>query len=194
MDQNQLNQARTNPDFLQYLQQTQNDAIETKNIAALYEVLDSLLILDLDEEDRINTVYENILQIAFDQVEGVLNQNKKLSLENDELYYVRAFYEHAIEKWSIGNFTGANELFFVLSQIVENKTLTDALDIHIIECAKHSDMETFYTNCVDTQISSHDEKLGYFIVNFVFDTKQYIEQYKQILDQQYQLMQHLLQA
>lgn len=194
MNQNQLNQARTNPDFLQYLQQTQTDAIETKNISALYEVLDSLLILDLDEEYRINTVYENILQIAFDQVENVLNQNKKLSLENDELYYVRAFYEHAIEKWSIGNFTGANELFFVLSQIVDNETLCNALNVHIIECAKQTDMDSFYMQCVDTQTSNHDEKLGYFIVNFVFDTNLFIEQNREILNQQYQLMQHLLQA
>lgn len=194
MDQNQLNQARTNPDFLKYLQETQNDAIETQNIAALYEVLDSLLILDLDEDDRINKVYENILQIAFDKVETILNQNKKLTLEGDELFYVRAFYEHAIEKWSIGNFTGANELFFVMSQMIDNDSLCEALNIHIIECAKEIDMETFYTNCVDMDKEPDEEALGYFIVNFQFDPKKYCEQNKEILNQQYQLMQHLLQA
>ncbi len=194
MDQNQLNQARTNPDFLKYLQETQNDAIETQNIAALYEVLDSLLILDLDEDDRINKVYENILQIAFDKVETILNQNKKLTLEGDELFYVRAFYEHAIEKWSIGNFTGANELFFVMSQMIDNDILCEALNIHIIECAKEIDMETFYTNCVDMDKEPDEESLGYFIVNFQIDPKEYCEQNKDILNQQYQLMQHLLQA
>lgn len=194
MDQNQLNQARTNPDFLKYLQETQNDAIETKNIAALYEVLDSLLILDLDEEDRINKVYENILLIAFDQVEQVLNQNKKLTLDGDELYYVRAFYEHAIEKWSIGNFTGSNELFFVLSQIIDDDTLSNALNVHIIQCAQQIQMEDFYDKYVDTQNVSEDEKLGYFIVHFNFDTKEYLEKNKEILNEQYQNLQHLLQA
>ena len=50
MTKEELNQARTNPEFINYLEETRIDAINTKNISALYEVLDSLLILDLDEE------------------------------------------------------------------------------------------------------------------------------------------------
>lgn len=50
MDKAELHEARTNPEFLNYLEQTRLDAIQTENISALYEVLDSMLILDLDEE------------------------------------------------------------------------------------------------------------------------------------------------
>ncbi len=59
MTNEELNEARTNPDFLNYLEKTKDDAIKSKNISALYEVLDSFLILDLDQE-KINIVYENI--------------------------------------------------------------------------------------------------------------------------------------
>ncbi len=60
MDKEQLLEARTNPDFLNYLEKTRVEAIKTKNISALYEVLDSFLILDL-QEDKVNDIYQNIL-------------------------------------------------------------------------------------------------------------------------------------
>ena len=46
MTNEELNEARTNPEFINYLEKTKEDAIKSKNISALYEVLDSLLILD----------------------------------------------------------------------------------------------------------------------------------------------------
>ena len=84
MTNEELNEARTNPDFINYLEKTKDDAIETKNISALYEVLDSLLILDL-EQDKINAVYENILKISFENVERIVNSGKKIVLENEIL-------------------------------------------------------------------------------------------------------------
>jgi len=60
MTSQQLNEARTNEQFLNYLLQTQTDAIETQNISALYEVLDSLLILDIEDYERIDLVYKGI--------------------------------------------------------------------------------------------------------------------------------------
>jgi hypothetical protein len=192
MNQNELHEARTNPDFLKYLEQTQNDAIQTQDISALYEVLDSLLVLDLNDANRIDTVYENILKIAFDKVEEFLTNDKKLSLKDDELYYVRAFYEHAIEKWSRDNFTGAKELFYILVNIVDDTKLSNALDVHIYACANQLDMDTFYETYVDVENISQDEIYGYFILNFKFDTKEFLEQNKQTLKTQYDQLKHLL--
>ena len=90
MDKKELQEARTNPDFLKYLEQTRKDAIDLKNISAMYEVLDSYLILDL-EEDKINDLYENILKVAFEKIEVLVGQNKKLTLDGDELFYIRSF-------------------------------------------------------------------------------------------------------
>lgn len=191
MTQDELNQARTNPEFLGYLDETRADAIKTKNISALYEVLDSLLILDLDEE-KINDVYENILKISFECVETIVNKGQKLKLEGNEHYYVRSFYEHAIEKWSCDDYDGAKELFFVLSNIVDDQKLTDALNVHSIACSKNYNLDTFYENMVDTNCCEMEEKYGYFIVHFKEDTQKYLKENAVTLKVLHNNLKHLL--
>jgi len=191
MDQNELNQARTNPEFLKFLDEKEKLALESKDIKELYEVLDTLLVLNLNE-DRINKVYINILEIAFDQIEERLKENRLLNLE-DDLHYIRSFYEHAIEKWSIDNFNGAKELFFILTQIINDKKLTDALKIHTLSCAKNITMDQFYEKKVNNQQDDNiDEKYGYFILNFSFDIDNYLKQNQSLWDQEYKKMEHLL--
>lgn len=191
MDKEQLHEARTNPDFLKYLEQTRTDAITTKNISALYEVLDSFLVLDL-QEDKINDIYQHILQISFENVEKIVNENRKLSLEDDDLYYVRAFYEHGIEKWSYENFDGAKELIFVLSNIVDDKVFCEALQVHIIAISNKKDLDSFYDNEVNLDSSTEDEKYGYFITNFNYDIKEHLEKNKETLQKEYDNLKHLL--
>ena len=192
MDKDQLHDARTNPDFLKYLEETRKDAIETKNISALYEVLDSLLILDLDEE-KVNSVYQNILKIAFAEVQNIINENRKLTLEGDDLFYVRAFYEHAIEKWSYENFEGARDLLFVLSNILEDQLLEDALKAHIIALAVNTSLDSFYEDDVNLESANENEKYGYFITEFNYDLKEYLELNKKTLSQEYEKLKHLLE-
>ncbi len=192
MDKEQLHDARTNPDFLKYLEDTREDAIATKNISALYEVLDSLLILDLDEE-KVNSVYQNILKIAFEEVQNKIDANKKLTLEGDDLFYVRAFYEHAIEKWSYENFEGARELIFVLSNILEDELLEDALKAHIIALAVNTNLDSFYEDDVNLESANENEKYGYFITEFNYDLKEYLELNKETLAQEYEKLKHLLE-
>ncbi|ADG94493.1 conserved hypothetical protein [Arcobacter nitrofigilis DSM 7299] len=191
MTNEELHEARTNPEFLNYLEKTKDDAIESKNISALYEVLDSLLILDLDEE-KINTVYENILKISFENVEDIVNSGKKITLESDGLYYTRAFYEHAIEKWSYNDLKGAKELFFVLSNIIEDELLCNALNVHLIACSKDFDLDKFYEENVNNSTTAVDEKYGYFIVSFNFKTKEFLEENSAILETEYENLKYLL--
>ena len=120
MEQEELHRARTDSEFLAYLKEKEEEVLETKSISGLYEVLDTFLVLDI-EEARINRVYEEILKVAFDKIEDRLKQNQKLTLEGDDIFFVRSFYEHAIEKWSMQNYDGACELFFILTHIVEDK-------------------------------------------------------------------------
>lgn len=192
MDKEQLHDARTNPDFLKYLEETREDAIATQNISALYEVLDSFLILDLDEE-KVNTVYQNILKIAFAQVQNIINENKKLTLEGDNLFYVRAFYEHAIEKWSYENFDGARDLIFVLTNILDDELLENALKAHIIALAINTNLDNFYENDVNLESTNDDEKYGYFITEFNYDLKEYLELNKKTLDEENEKLKHLLE-
>ena len=191
MTNEELHEARTNPEFLNYLDKTKEDAIETKNISALYEVLDSLLILDLDQE-KINDVYENILKISFENVEDIVNSGKKIVLESDGLFYTRAFYEHAIEKWSYNDLKGAKELFFVLANIIEDELLSNALNVHLIACSKDFDLDKFYDEKVNTSSTPVDEKYGYFIVSFNFETKEFLEQNSEVLKTEYTELKYLL--
>jgi len=191
MNQEELQEARDNPEFLSYLKEKEEEVIETKSIAGLYEVLDTLLVLDLDEQ-RIHNVYQEILKVAFDSIEERLKDTKKLSLDNDDIYFIRSFYEHAVEKWSVLNFDGARELFFILTQIIEDKKLSDAMKIHLIACANNKDMDAFYEEDVHHLDVVDNEKYGYFIHEFNFDVEEYLAKNSKLLDEQYDKLKHLL--
>lgn len=191
MNKQELNEARTNPDFIKYLEETRIDALNTQNISALYEVLDSMLILDLDEK-KINEVYEEILKISFFEVEKIVNDGKKLKLKENELYYIRSFYEHAIEKWSFQNIDGAKQLFFVLYNIIDDELLEDALKIHVIALSEAMDLDTFYEKKVDENSVLEDDSHGYFIVNFKFDIKEFLKENSTVLEKEYENLKYLL--
>ncbi len=191
MHKEQLFEARTNPEFLNYLENTRVDAIATKSISALYEVLDSFLILDL-QEDKINEIYQNILQISFESVQKIIDNNKKLTLDGDNLFYVRAFYEHGIEKWSQLNFDGAKELLFVLSNIIEDSLLIESLQAHVIAISKEKDLDSFYESEVNLNSTDLDERYAYFITNFNYDLKKYLELNRDVLSKEYENLKYLL--
>ncbi|RXJ67150.1 hypothetical protein CRV08_11200 [Halarcobacter ebronensis] len=192
MDKEDLNSARTNPDFLKYLEKTRLDAISNRDIGALYEVLDSFLVLDLDE-DKADEIYQNILKITFEDVEEII-LTRKLTLKEKDLFYVRAFYEHAIEKWSYENNKGAKELLFVLLSILDDTALCDALKVHIIALSKEKNIDSFYEEDVNLNASQDDEIYGYFITNFNYDLGKYLEENSDILDKEYKTLKHLLDS
>jgi hypothetical protein len=191
MEANELHEARTNPDFLECLEDLEKKALESKSLSGLYQVLDSLLVLDLDEE-RIHTIYQEILKAAFEGIEERLKEDKKLSLDNDDIFYIRSFYEHAIEKWSMDNAKGAKELFFILTQICEDELLVEALNVHLIACSQNSDMDSFYEENVLEEQSHSEDKYGYFILDFKFDKKEYLTSHVDLLQKEFEELSHLL--
>ncbi len=191
MNQEELQEARTNPEFLNYLKEKEEEVIASKSISGLYEVLDTLLVLDLDEE-RIHTVYQEILKVAFDSIEERLKDSTKLSLDNDDIYFIRSFYEHAVEKWSVLNFDGARELFFILWQIIEDEKLSKAMQVHLITAANNKDMDAFYEEDVHHLDEVENEKYGYFIHEFNFDVNEYLAKNSKVLEEQYSQLKHLL--
>lgn len=193
MDKNELNEARTNPEFLKYLEETRVSSMENKDISAMYETLDSMLVLGLDEE-KINSLYEVILRTAFENVEKIVNENKKLDLVDNNLLYVRAFYEHAIEKWSYDNFDGAKELVFVLANIIDDEILEQALNVLLVVLAKKISLDDFYETEVNLDTNSSNEKYGYFLVDFKFIPNKFLEENKELLQEQYKKLQPLLDA
>lgn len=186
-----MNEARTNPEFLKFLQEQEDKARDEENIAELYQVLDTLLVLNL-EETRIHSVYQEILKIAFDSIESRLEEGSKLGLEGEDIFFIRSFYEHAIEKWSVDNFDGAKELFFILTQIVDDENLQISMTIHMIATAKQTDIDAFYNEAMIDENQFEDEKYGYFITNFSYDKEEYLDSHSELIKEQYQKMKHLI--
>ena len=191
MDKEELFQARTNPDFLKYLEEARVNSMKAEDIGLMYETLDSMLILDLDEEN-VNKLYEQILKTSFSNVEKILSKHAKLNLEDDNLLYVRALYEHAIEKWSHDNFDGAKDLIFVLANIVDDESLVKSLKILIVFLSSKIGLDDFYDTRVDLEADVDDEKYGYFITNFNFDNQEFLDENKDILETEYKNLKHLL--
>ncbi|RBQ32639.1 hypothetical protein CRU92_02690 [Arcobacter sp. FW59] len=191
MTNEELFQARTNPDFLKYLEEARLNSIKSKNIALMYETLDSMLVLDLDE-DKVNELYQAILKIAFDNVEKIIEKKVKLSLEEDNFFYTRALYEHAIEKWTNENLKGAKDLFFVISNITDDEILQKSLNVLLIFLSKDTDFDTFYDKYVFSDSTIEDEKYGYFITSFNFDKDDFLKQNSEILEQEYKNLQYLI--
>ena len=191
MDKEQLFEARTNPDFLKYLEEARINSMKAEDIGLMYETLDSMLVLDLDEE-KVNKLYEQILKTSFNNVEKILSDHGKLNLEGDNLLYVRALYEHAIEKWSYDNFDGAKDLVFVLANIVDDESLVKSLNILIVFLSSNISLDDFYDTKVDLEADVEDEKYGYFITNFNFDNDEFLKESKDILETQYKNLKHLL--
>ncbi|MFY9088152.1 hypothetical protein [Arcobacter aquimarinus] len=191
MDKEALFQARTNPNFLKYLEETRVNSMKAGDIGLMYETLDSMLILDLDEEN-IHKLYEQILKTSFENVEKIIGNNEKLKLEGDNLLYVRALFEHAVEKWSYDNFDGAKELFFVIANIIDDEILEKSLNILIVFLSSKIQIDDFYDTRVDLDSNIDDEKYGYFITNFRFDKQEFLNENKNILETEYKNLKHLL--
>ncbi|GGD41784.1 hypothetical protein GCM10012288_14980 [Malaciobacter pacificus] len=191
MESEDLFQARTNPDFLKYLEEARENSIKAGDIGLMYETLDSMLILDLEEE-KINELYSAILKTAFENVEKIVNKDEKLNLEGDNLLYIRALYEHAIEKWSYENFEGAKELVFVIANIIEDERLEKSLNVLLITLSSNIQLDEFYDSKVNLDASGDDEIYGYFITEFNFDIDEFLASNEDTLKTEYDNLKHLL--
>ena len=191
MTSQELHEARTNPDFLKYLEEATKNSIKSQNIELMYETLDSMLVLDLDET-KINSLYEEILKLSFLSVEKLLNKNEKLNFDNPNIFYIRALYEHAIEKWTNENIVGAKELLFVIANIIDDKILKNAIDCMIIFLNQDLNFDEFYDDFVDFEKENDDEKYGYFLINFNFNIDVFLNKNQNILEEEYKNLQHLI--
>ena len=191
MTSQELHEARTNPDFLKYLEEATKNSIKSQNIELMYETLDSMLVLDLDET-KINSLNEEILKLSFLSVEKLLNKNEKLNFDNPNIFYIRALYEHAIEKWTNENIVGAKELLFVIANIIDDKILKNAIDCMIIFLNQDLNFDEFYDDFVDFEKENDDEKYGYFLINFNFNIDEFLNKNQNILEEEYKNLQHLI--
>ena len=192
MNKNDLNEARTNPDFLIYLEAAMQNSIKNQNIEMMYEILDTMLVLDLEEE-KTNKIYEEILKVATLNLEEKLEKNKLLKLENIDFLTIRAFYELAIEKWSNSDFELAKALFFTLANSINDDFLKKNMEVLIVNLSKELDFEDFYEEFVDKDELESKEEYGYFITTFNFDVDDFLKNHQEFLQKEYENLKHLIE-
>lgn len=192
MNKNDLNEARTNPDFLIYLEAAMQNSIKNQNIEMMYEILDTMLVLDLEEE-KTNKIYEEILKVATLNLEEKLEKNELLKLENIDFLTIRAFYELAIEKWSNSDFELAKALFFTLANSINDDFLKKNMEVLIVNLSKELDFEDFYEEFVDKDELESKEEYGYFITTFHFDVDDFLKNHQEFLQKEYENLKHLIE-
>lgn len=192
MNKDDLNEARTNPDFLIYLEAAMQNSINNQNIEMMYEILDTMLVLDLEEE-KTNKIYDEILKVATLNLEEKLEKNELLKLENIDFLTIRAFYELAIEKWSNSDFELAKALFFTLANSINDDFLKKNMEVLIVNLSKELDFEDFYEEFVDKDELESKEEYGYFITSFNFDVDDFLKNNQEFLQKEYENLKHLIE-
>lgn len=193
MTKEELNEARTNPNFLKYLDETLQYSIKEKDIQGLYQVLDSYLILDLDKS-KIDQIYKNILLVSQEKIQNKLDKSEILNLnEKNELFYIRAFYEYGIEKYSYSNLIKAQEIFFILIHLTNDNTFIQSLKIHLIVCELEISLEEFTKKYVKNKIETQDPIYSYFIIEYTINKEEFINKHKNLLNKIDNKLNHLIQ-
>ncbi len=175
-----IEKLKNDKEFLAELERTKEEALKAKDIVKMYDVLDTMLALDMEGED-IDALYEEILRTAFDRLAAMLTDGEKFdfSKEYDE-YVARAVYEHALERWDRRDFKGAKELFLILSFLVPEK-FQEAMFIPMVAAAKQMELDRFLDEFVDKEAI---EEESFFLDRFTPEAKKFIEKNRKLIEEE----------
>ncbi|BCD62570.1 hypothetical protein NitYY0826_C1448 [Nitratiruptor sp. YY08-26] len=177
MDIEKLKQDR---EFLQNLEEQKRSALRSKDIVKMYDVLDTMLALDMEEEN-IDLLYQNILETAFDTLTQMLTEGQKFDFHKEfDEYVARAIYEHALERWDRGERKGAKELFLVLSFLVP-QNYKDAMFLSLVATAKGMSLDEFLNNFVAKE---KIEEESFFFDKFTDNAKKFLKENEKTLDEE----------
>ncbi|BBG65226.1 hypothetical protein NNO_0523 [Hydrogenimonas sp.] len=166
MEKNEFEDLKNNPQFMLDLGQREEAAVKAKDIAGMYEVLDTAVMLDLPAE-RLNRLYTEILQSAFDRLAEKLTESSFFDItDRTDLYTLRGIYEHGIERYSENDFKGAKEIFLIIHHTAADETLSEAMMPHIAAAASKMPLDDFIDELVDTENPNESETYGFFLTNF----------------------------
>ena len=176
-----IEKLKNDKELLQELKEKKDQALKKGDIQELYDLLDTFLLLDKDEE--VDELYQKILEVAFDRLADMLTSSQTFDFEDESQRYVaRAIYEHALERWNEKDFKGANELFLVLSYIMP-ETLKEAMMLPLGLTAKRVDIEEFINHYVDKE--ALDEE-SFFFDRFTDNAREFMGRNRALIEQELQ--------
>ncbi len=166
MQKSEFEDLKNNPQFMLDLGQREEAAVKAKDVAAMYEVLDTAVMLDLPAE-RLNRIYTEILQTVFDRLAEKLTSESFFDLsDRQDLYTLRGIYEHGIERYSENDFKGAKEIFLIIHHTADDERLSEAMMPHIAAAASRMPLDDFIDELVDVENPNESETYGFFLTNF----------------------------
>ncbi len=147
----ELQKIKEDKEALKELKNKEIEAFDQENLILLYDLLDTYLALDIEAES-IDRLYQKILEIAFERLTEKLTQGEVFDLTHEEdLYTARAIYEHALERWDAKDFKGANELFLVMSYLVQEDSIKKSLLVGLGLTAQKKSLDHFIEHFVDKE-------------------------------------------
>ncbi|MBN2825462.1 MAG: hypothetical protein JXQ76_09070 [Campylobacterales bacterium] len=174
---------KNNKEFLANLELLEEEMKTQESIKKGYQLLDSLLLIDGDEE-KINDVFNFVLNQAFDRISQHLVAHTTLSMRDEEdIATARAIYDHAIQLYDERSFKSAKELFLVLHHLVDYYKLQEAMMIYAIHTMKEVVFDEFSTTILDTKRYDENIELAYFFMNFKIEPKDFLSENKKYVDQ-----------
>ena len=183
MTTNEFEDLKNNPEFMMELKNKEEAAIKAKDVAAMYEVLDTAVMLNLSAE-RLDRIYTEILQTVFDRLAEKLSAQEFFDLrDRTDLFTLRGIYEHGIERYSDNDFKGAKEIFLILHHTAADETISKAMMPHIAAAASRMSLDDFIDELVDTEHPNESETYGFFLTNFKPAVEGFMQEKAQVLQE-----------
>jgi uncharacterized pyridoxal phosphate-containing UPF0001 family protein len=174
----EISSLQNDPVFLHELQKLEKEGTEKSDIVALYDVLDSILLFEREESERVNKIYEEVLKIAFKKLHEKLQNREIFSLDEvNEHLSLRALYEFGIDNFGKGNFEESKEVFLALSMLSDNGEFRGAMQIHLVGVLKKMKFEEF----VDEFIDLESENNSYFLLYFKDSANTFLHENKNLI-------------
>lgn len=174
---------KTNREFLANLELLEDEMKSTQSIKKGYQLLDSLLLIDGDEE-KISDIFNYVLNEAFDRISQHLVAHTTLSMRNEEdIATARAIYDHAVSLYDERSFKSAKELFLVLYHLIDYYRLQEAMMIYAVHAMKEVAFDEFSAQILDMQKYDINIELAYFFMNFKIEPKDFLSENKKYVEE-----------
>ncbi len=176
-----IEKLKKDKELLEELKTKKEQALKSGDIEELYDLLDTFLLLDRDEE--VDELYQKILEVAFDRLSMMLTTGQKFDFGDPKQRFIaRAIYEHALERWDRKDFKGANELFLVLSYIVPD-SLQEAMLLPLGLTAKRIELDEFIERYVNKE--ALDEE-SFFFDKLTDNAKEFLQKEQRLIEEELQ--------
>jgi hypothetical protein len=169
---------KNDSEFLENLKKLEDEVKETNSLAKIYQLLDVYLALQ-DNEDKINELFQRVVNESFDVIASKIEQNQKLDLTNpDDWAAARGLYEHAIALFSENQTKNAQELFLALHHLIDDFEIKDAMMVHAAAIGSGYKFDDFMNKLTKIENSDFNDPKAVFITNFVQPVDILLEMFK----------------